>query len=247
MENLAPQSAQLGSEQALLVQPGALQERLCPDKRSRPPKSSRGTLRENPTLRPRPIPATAPASRRVPRASPPGEHHSASRSPYPAACIRRIARPCTALRAASREPRPRPPHSTAQRTARTLHSTPRTRHRTAHSTAPGTPRTSHSAPRTAPRTGLRTARRSLPLRPSPPASGAHRRERTAGHAPAFRAAPPCFPGLSRARHLSRPEEGLPQPGRPRPAEGPGERPWAGRAGSPRATPRPSPITAALLP
>lgn len=85
-QTLAPQSAQLCPEQALLVQSGALQERLCPQKRSRPPKSSRGTLQESlPTV------FTPDLSE---RASPPGEHRSSSRSPYAAVRTWRMARPC---------------------------------------------------------------------------------------------------------------------------------------------------------
>lgn len=210
---LPPRSAQLCSEQALVVQSGALQERLCPQKRSRPPKSSRGTLQESPPLCPRPIPASG----RVP-----GRVAGGSIAPHPALHIPlsvsgawRARAFRTAPRTALRAPHPRPPHSAPQPTPR-------------------------PAPRTAHRTALCPPPRSACLRRTPPAA-------TAGHAPALRAAPPCSPGSSRAPHLSRPEAGLPQPGRPRPAEGPGERPGAGRAGSPRATPRPSPISAALLP
>lgn len=113
---LPPRSAQLCSEQALVVQSGALQERLCPQKRSRPPKSSRGTLQESPPLCPRPIPASG----RVP-----GRVAGGSIAPHPALHIPlsvsgawRARAFRTAPRTALRAPHPRPPHSAPQPTPR---------------------------------------------------------------------------------------------------------------------------------
>lgn len=202
----APQRAPLGSEQALVAQRSAPREGLCPEKRSRPPKSSRAILRESPHTPhhtpPRPVSATGPGQR--PR--PPGAQLGASPAPHPAHR--------TPLHSAQRSA-PHPSHRT--RASRQSHPA---QHRSPHRTPRIPPRAERRTPRSAaPRAALRAPR-------SPP-----RREHTAGHAPASRAAPPCFPGCLSApnacRPLSRPEEGLAQPGRPRPAP-----PGAGARGAP---------------
>lgn len=151
---------------------------------------------------PRPVSATGPGQR--PR--PPGAQLGASPAPHPAHR--------TPLHSAQRSA-PHPSHRT--RASRQSHPA---QHRSPHRTPRIPPRAERRTPRSAaPRAALRAPR-------SPP-----RREHTAGHAPASRAAPPCFPGCLSApnacRPLSRPEEGLAQPGRPRPAP-----PGAGARGAP---------------
>lgn len=153
------------------MQPGALQERLCPHKRSRPPKSSRGTLQESPHR-------VHARSRRGPQRAgeSPGQVPRASTAPHPA--LRIPPSVSGASHAPAQHFEQHPANRTralrsAQRsvTPRTLHSTPRTRHRSAHSTAPGTPCTSHSAPHRTPH----GAPRRTPLSAPPPLSACLRR------------------------------------------------------------------------
>lgn len=210
-QTLIPQPAQLGSEQALVAQPNALREGFCPEKRSRPPTSSRSILQESPLVS-APDPGDGPGKR--PR--PPGAQVAANPARHPA-----LRTPRSAHRTpvdSAQHSTPRAPHPRIPRISPRARQ-PRIPHRTPHPAHPA-PHPAHPAPHSAPRSA-----RPLParLRRAPP--GANGRLRTGF---------PCGSSvLSRLPFLTHPGTFLgprkgrrspPGPGQPRPAEGPGERP-----------------------